>query len=952
MKSPYKFLDSYTQEDGQIFFGREREVEELYSRVFQSKILIVYGASGTGKSSVINCGLANKFESSDWLPVQIRRGRNINESLIDQILRTNITPIRSSGRKSSADFIAAALESTYLDHFKPIYLIFDQFEELFIMGEKDELDQFIKTVSHLLKMELQIHFTFIIRGEYLEYLSEFEDRIPEFFDNRIRIEKMSRKNAREIIEGPAKVSGIKLEADFSANLLRKISPDSTQIELTFLQIYLDRIFRESGKKAGENLTFNNDQIEVLGMVGDVLSDFLEEQLKEMTNSEATLSLLKSFVSLEGTKTQSSLRESIGFTESIGEPVSESDAIKIIRELVARRILKEKDESGRYELRHDSLAGKIFEKITLQERELLDVRNFLLNSFKEYEKRDFLLDDEDLDYIDRHLSKLSLSNEIMAFVEESRKNSTKKRRGRRRIIVIMSVIVILLITSAFGFINAEIQKDKAEQLAELAVKESNNAQEQKTLAEDQKRIAEANSIEAQNQASIAEEERSRAETLFRQASQAQEEAERQRALAVRNESIAKRNASVADQNATTAQNQKRLADEQREIALEEKQKADDLRMLAIARSIAIKSDQVMESDLKILLASQSYYYNSTHNGSPFNSDVYSAVYESNKLVLGNDFNEGIIPSGSIRDLSRSNTSYYTTGSDGEVYKWDLNLTQPAANPLFNTGFINHCLSVDLDDKTLAIGTDEGHLILWGLLSNERLWMSDLHGTDITSITHGPHDTLISGDKNGNIFKWDLKGKGQKIISEKEKINQLIFDQANAEFYAAIESGEVIRFDLMGNKSSVLKAESPASSICLDKQTLLVGYGSGEVVLFDLEKSSVTTNLLGHSSRITDCSINDKFVLTASMDQSARLWSKDRLKEQPIQLNDLGSWLTVASIDPDNRYFIAGSFDGRLRSYEIEMRNYADNLCPSVNRSLTNKEWDEYLGEEIRYEPACK
>ncbi len=50
MKSPFKFLDAYTKEDRDIFFGREKEIEELYHRVFDSRIMLVYGESGTGKS--------------------------------------------------------------------------------------------------------------------------------------------------------------------------------------------------------------------------------------------------------------------------------------------------------------------------------------------------------------------------------------------------------------------------------------------------------------------------------------------------------------------------------------------------------------------------------------------------------------------------------------------------------------------------------------------------------------------------------------------------------------------------------------------------------------------------------------------------------------------------------------------------------------------------------------
>jgi AAA+ ATPase superfamily predicted ATPase len=92
MKSPFKFLDSYTKEDRKLFFGRNKEIEELYQRVFEANILLVYGVSGTGKSSLIHCGLANKFNETDWLPLVIRRSLNIIESLALSLKSASITP--------------------------------------------------------------------------------------------------------------------------------------------------------------------------------------------------------------------------------------------------------------------------------------------------------------------------------------------------------------------------------------------------------------------------------------------------------------------------------------------------------------------------------------------------------------------------------------------------------------------------------------------------------------------------------------------------------------------------------------------------------------------------------------------------------------------------------------------------------------------------------------------
>jgi AAA+ ATPase superfamily predicted ATPase len=102
IKSPFKFLDSYTREDRGIFFGRDREISELYRRVFESKILLVYGVSGTGKSSLINCGLASGFDDSDWLPVNVRRGSNIIESLNEAFNKQAISPLRKTCRSQES----------------------------------------------------------------------------------------------------------------------------------------------------------------------------------------------------------------------------------------------------------------------------------------------------------------------------------------------------------------------------------------------------------------------------------------------------------------------------------------------------------------------------------------------------------------------------------------------------------------------------------------------------------------------------------------------------------------------------------------------------------------------------------------------------------------------------------------------------------------------------------
>jgi len=161
MQSPFKFLDSYTREDREIFFGRDREIEELYHRVFESRIMLVYGVSGTGKSSLIQCGLANKFQETDWLPLMVRRGGSMPQSLAASIKSASITPI--AGDIITPSQFRKAVRSLYLDHYKPVFFIFDQFEELFIFGDREERRTFISIARALTESDLQCRMIFVMR---------------------------------------------------------------------------------------------------------------------------------------------------------------------------------------------------------------------------------------------------------------------------------------------------------------------------------------------------------------------------------------------------------------------------------------------------------------------------------------------------------------------------------------------------------------------------------------------------------------------------------------------------------------------------------------------------------------------------------------------------------------------------------------------------------------------
>ncbi|MDX1477198.1 MAG: ATP-binding protein [Saprospiraceae bacterium] len=241
-QSPFKFLDAYTVEDRQIFFGRDDEIEELYKLLYETNLILVYGPSGAGKTSLIQCGLASKFEKTDWFHITVRRREDINESLRREIRKRMRTAIDEEEQD-----LVQLMESLFLDFFVPITLIFDQFEELYILGSEEERARFVADVARLVSSEVNCNLIFVMREEYIAQLYDFEREVPTLFQKRIRIEPMSVTNVRKVIQGSAEAFNITLqpEEETITRLIDQISDRKAGVQLSYLQIYLDKLYREA-----------------------------------------------------------------------------------------------------------------------------------------------------------------------------------------------------------------------------------------------------------------------------------------------------------------------------------------------------------------------------------------------------------------------------------------------------------------------------------------------------------------------------------------------------------------------------------------------------------------------------------------------------------------------------------------------------------------------------------
>ena len=75
---PWLGLSSYEESDSNIFYGRSAELEELFGDILHNTQTVIYGPSGTGKTSILKAGIFLKAREVNYLPIYIR----LNLSLI------------------------------------------------------------------------------------------------------------------------------------------------------------------------------------------------------------------------------------------------------------------------------------------------------------------------------------------------------------------------------------------------------------------------------------------------------------------------------------------------------------------------------------------------------------------------------------------------------------------------------------------------------------------------------------------------------------------------------------------------------------------------------------------------------------------------------------------------------------------------------------------------------
>lgn len=232
---PYRGIESFRYIDQRVFCAREEETWDLLSNILINRGVLLYGDSGSGKSSLINAGLIPAAIKENLyahrLRVQPRRGREIKVERI-AVERDDGPPYLRSDLVDPAatDDNALSFEISIDDFYKQLdrlrgrrvdeprpLLIFDQFEEFITLFEEASQagsertsegapgiqENILTVLTSLLQDDgLPVKLLFVFREEYLAKLNILFRSAPELLDQYVRLRPPRIDEAEQIILAP------------------------------------------------------------------------------------------------------------------------------------------------------------------------------------------------------------------------------------------------------------------------------------------------------------------------------------------------------------------------------------------------------------------------------------------------------------------------------------------------------------------------------------------------------------------------------------------------------------------------------------------------------------------------------------------------------------------------------------------------------------------------------
>jgi WD40 repeat protein len=288
---PYRGLLPFGETDAEVFYGRERLAAELAvklaARVSRGGLVIVTGASGAGKSSLLRAGLLPILARGHQIQGSGQWPRIVMTPTKDPLteLAARLAALGSSDTVAVRDglvqhpdqahltawsaVLAAAArhdeaQSAFGDSAARLVLIVDQFEQIFTLNpgpERAAQRQAFITALHAAattpvgpKQEPPALVVIAVRGDFWDRCAAFPELAGALQDGQFVVGPMTESELRMAITGPADAAGLRIDsalADTILSDLRATGGDGTAGVLPLLSQAMALTWE---KREGDQLT--------------------------------------------------------------------------------------------------------------------------------------------------------------------------------------------------------------------------------------------------------------------------------------------------------------------------------------------------------------------------------------------------------------------------------------------------------------------------------------------------------------------------------------------------------------------------------------------------------------------------------------------------------------------------------------------------------------------------
>jgi WD40 repeat protein/tetratricopeptide (TPR) repeat protein len=260
----------------------------------------------------------------------------------------------------------------------------------------------------------------------------------------------------------------------------------------------------------------------------------------------------------------------------------------------------------------------------------------------------------------------------------------------------------------------------------------------------------------------------------------------------------------------------------------------------------------------------------------------------------------------------------TGSwDNTVKLW--NLEGKEIQTLKGHSSIVLSVAFSPDGKTIATGSGDNTVKLWNLEGKEIQTLKG-HSSIVWSVAFSPDGkTIATGSWDNTVKLWNLEGKEIQTLKGHSSIVRSVAFSPDGKTIATGSGDNTVKlWNLEGKEIQTLKGHSASvSSVAFspDGKTIATGSGDNTVKLWNLEGKEIQT-LKGHSARVSSVAFSPdgKTIATGSEDNTVKLWNLEGKETQTLKGHSSG--VMSVAFSPDGKTIATGSVDNTVKLWNLE------------------------------------